>query len=269
MRTSALIALIAASGAVSVVMTRREVRARESLVPVLRVGQEHIRQLERAGARLSPLGAEEERAAGAKAMAYLEARGAAPDPWVEDLGRRLERSTLVRRYAGRHIYRVVPSSGRFAHSLPGGYVVISEGLIRALERDPGRVSFVLGHELAHAELGHVANKVRYREGLRRWGIPLGGPMQLVRNLMALSFSETEEMEADALAAKMISQADLRPAAALEVMDVLHEGRTEARPRTGDPVGVAAEALGDWWATHPGGPERRAALERAIRTSAYR
>ncbi len=263
MRHSMLIALIAASGTVAVILARREVRARESLVPVLRIGQEHIRQLERAGSRLSPLGPEEERAAGAEAMKYLEARGAAPDPWIEELGRRLERSPLVRRYAGRYIYRVVPSSGHFAHALPGGYVIISEGLISALGRDPGRVSFVLGHELAHAELGHVANKVRYREGLRRWGVPLGGAMQLVRNLLALSFSETEEMEADALAAKMLFEADLRPAAGLEVLEVLHQGRTQARPRTGDPVAVAADALGDYWATHPSGPERRAALERVL------
>ena len=257
--------LLLASGLAgsAAVLAKRAAPSRESLVPLLRAGQEHGRQAERLLAAGLPLGADEERLLGLEMERGMPANGPR-QPLVESLGRRLERTGLAPRFAGRVVYRTVPGTEANALAAPGGVVVLSEGLIDRVQGDPDRVAFVIGHELGHAELGHTADLVRYRGWLSRWGIPGADLAQALRELAALSFSEGQELEADRFSLELLRRADFRPEASIEAMVRIDDRRPsdEAGPHR-DPATVLAEAVSDYFHTHPGRKERLDRLRSAL------
>lgn len=231
--------LILSSGAL---LAERAVPSRTSLLPVLRAGQEHARQVERLGATAFPVNADEERRLGDKLCRALPdgpSRGE-----VERIGRRLERTGLLRRYAGRTRYVTVPGHGN-AHAAPGGTVIVGERLIERMEGDSSRLAFIIGHELAHGELGHTADQVRYRAWFG------GEALQVLRMIPALAYSETQELEADALSLKLMALADFRLTAAGEALERL----SSEGPERDGVQRVIVEALSDYPRTHPGKRER--------------
>jgi Zn-dependent protease with chaperone function len=246
-----ILLLAGANAAAAALLAKGPGGGRESLLPLLRAGEEHGLQLERAvsGAALT-LSADDERRLGQELR-----RAAGPtDPRLERLGRRLERTGLVPRFAGRAEYRLVPDASPQAFAAPGGLIFVTTGLVRLVGGDESRLSFALGHELAHAELGHTANLVRYRAWLDAAGVPGGDLVQLLRRVPAQSYSRAEELEADALAVKLLRAADLRASAGAETLEALDPGPAETAGHQ-DPVGVLVEGLGDYFHTHPGRTER--------------
>ncbi|MFH1724906.1 MAG: M48 family metallopeptidase [Elusimicrobiota bacterium] len=239
-----------------VLAAKRAAPSRESLLPLLRTGQEHGRQVERLAAKGLRLGPDQERRLGRRIADRFEAM-AGPDPEIERLGRRLERTGLAKRFAGRYVYRVAPGAS-CAFAAPGGFIFVTRGLLVELEGDRDRIAFVLAHEIGHAELGHTADRVRYKAWLKRWGVPGGGLAQGLRELAALAYSPGQELEADAFALGMLRAADFRLAASVEALERIHpDGRSEGGWRRLPPE-LLAEALGDYFRTHPG---RRERLER--------
>ncbi|MEK7656458.1 MAG: M48 family metallopeptidase [Elusimicrobiota bacterium] len=246
-------AMIAALAAVSGTLALRAGPSRESLLPLLRVGQEHGGQAERMLSALIPVDADEERRIGEAMTRRLREAGAIADAGVESLGRRLERTGIPKRYAGRYAYFILPSECAAAFAVPGGRVFLTKGMLARMGSDE-RVSFILAHEMGHVELGHTASLVRYRSLPARWGVPGGGLLQLLRSLAALSFSETQELDADAYALRLMEAGGFRRAAAFESLARLStlERRTAARR---GPFSLLAEGLLDYGRTHPGMRER--------------
>src|SRR5277367_1908311 len=115
-----------ALGASAVLLARKAGPSRVSFVPLMRVGEAHGRQLERLGAEALPLDAEEERRLGAEIAARMEEPESSRQLWLKELGRRLEATGLVKRYAGRYEYRLISSPEPDAFALPGGYIFVSE-----------------------------------------------------------------------------------------------------------------------------------------------
>lgn len=247
--------LLLAAAAGAGVLSSRAGRSRESLLPLSRAAADHGKALDRSAASLDPMTPEEERALGAELDARL--RGDDPPPgspeasrlalWRE-LGGEAARSPLARRFAGRWEFRLARGGALNAFALPGGYLYATDGLLAALAGDPDAVVFVAAHELGHSELGHCAHGRRLR-GLA--GLP--------RVLAALHFSESQELEADAFAVRVLRSLRRDPRAGLRALDALGVP-ADARVKRG-PGELAAEGLRDYLGTHPGGWERRAALER--------
>jgi predicted Zn-dependent protease len=107
--------------------------------------------------------------------------------------------------------------------------------------------------------------VRYRAWLDRWGLPGGNAAQALRELAALSYSETQELEADALALEMLKAADLRPAAGAEALGLIDAAPGGEAGRR-DPAAILLEATLDYWRTHPGRRERLDRLASSVRAS---
>ena len=248
------LAMIAALGAVSGILALRAGPGRESLLPLLRAGQEHGGQAERLLSAWMPVDADEERRIGEAIVSRLQDGGAVADARVLSLGRRLERTGIPKRYAGRYAYHVLPSDRAAAFAVPGGQVFLTKGMLGKMGSDDDRIAFLLAHELAHAELGHTASLVRYRAVLGKWGLPGGSLVQILRSLAALSFSEIQELEADAYALRLIEAGGFRRSAAFETLARL--SRLDRRRAAGrGPVSLLAEGLADYGHTHPGMQER--------------
>ena len=136
-----------------------------------------------------------------------------------------------------------------AFALPGGFVVLFRGLIEAAET-PDQVAAVLGHEI-----GHVISRDPTRHALRSagsigvlgllFGDFAGGAavLFLTERLISAQYSQGAELEADAFARKVLSDAGISPGAWGDMFARLREAH-------GDTGGLASHFL-----SHPSLTER--------------
>lgn len=87
-----------------------------------------------------------------------------------------------------------------AFAAPGGYIWVYTGLVRFLDREDD-LAGVMGHEIAHADLRHSTEQLTKQYGVSALiGIVLGQDpglvAQIAAGLVSLSFSRTDEAEAD-------------------------------------------------------------------------
>ncbi|HXT00157.1 MAG TPA: M48 family metallopeptidase [Elusimicrobiota bacterium] len=266
----ALPLLLAAAAAVTAVVVARSGPSRESVLPLSRTVAEHEKGLDRASAVAFPLSPEEERAIGMEmAAAIPRATPVAGSTdavheaqWREAAGE-AARSPLVKRFAGRYEFRVVQEYSPNAFAIPGGFVFATSSLLDKLGGDFDALMFVAGHEIGHIELGHTADAYRLQSSSSRGpvGVVVGGVLSIPRLFASLHFSQTQELEADAYAAAVMRSRGRDPRAGLRVFDALGIPK-DANTKRG-PDEIAVEGLSDYFRTHPGGWERRAALEKAI------
>lgn len=245
-------------------------RSRESLLPVSRAVADHEKALDRGAAVVFPLTADEERRIGEELDRGLREADFAPGTpsaslaalWKE-LGLEAASSPLVTRFRGRYEFRTSTRRPVNAFAVPGGFIYATEGILVALKHDPDALLFVLGHEIGHVELGHCADAYRLRAGDKDpVRAVLGGAILIPRLLASLHFSSSQELEADAYAARLLRSLRRDPSAGLRVFDAL--GLKAVTDTKRGPGEVVREGLSDYFRTHPGSWERRAALENETR-----
>jgi predicted Zn-dependent protease len=245
-------------------------RSRESILPVSRVVAEHGKALDRGTAVVFPLSADEERRIGEEIDRGLREADPAPGTpaasraalWKE-LGFEAASSSRVSRFRGRYEFRTTTQGRVNAFAVPGGFIYATQALLDNLAKDPEAILFVLGHEIGHIELGHAADAYRLRAGAKDpLRAVLGGVIMIPRLLASLHFSASQELEADAYAVRLLRSLRRDPAVGLRAFDAL--GLTADKDTKRGPGTVAAEGLTDYFSTHPGSWERRAALERVVR-----
>lgn len=104
-----------------------------------------------------------------------------------------------------------------AYALPGGRLVLSDGLLQLTEGDDDALAFALAHELAHVELYHSAAVYQRLWATQGWADPAWGPLlALTRH----ATSATQELEADRLGAALAQRAGFRLDAAEALLDRL-------------------------------------------------
>jgi len=132
---------------------------------------------------------------------------------------------------------------------------------------------IVGHEISHIDLRHCVQQFQYqRWAARAVGEDLAVLARIARTLFMLGFSEQQEIEADARGMVMAAAAGYDPAAAIEVERKLIARRPEdkrVRPPTvtGEVADAVAEALGEYFDTHPSGARRVDALRAVYRRNA--
>jgi predicted Zn-dependent protease len=264
----ALLSAFAAAAALLVADKRSP--SRESLLPVLRVVQQHEKQADRALSRVLPLSREEERRIGAEIDSRLNAAAAGPaaqaeENLVSEMGRTLASRPELKRFGGQYRFRVLHDAQAVnAFAVPGGFIYLTGGLVRRCRANPALLLFVIGHEMGHIELGHCADAYRTREWFRKVGLSaLGTAAAFFRTLAELQFSEVQELEADAFAVRLIHSAGQDPSVSLQAMDILGLTQDSDKETKRDPGKVAAEGLTDYFRTHPGSWERRSRLQSEI------
>lgn len=81
-----------------------------------------------------------------------------------------------------------------AYSLPGGYVLITKGALKALQT-PGELAGVIAHELGHINKFHITNNVRIETKMNFFEILarfIAGPRQAVSTVAAQISDKIEE-----------------------------------------------------------------------------
>ncbi len=94
-----------------------------------------------------------------------------------------------------------------AFCLPGGHIYVYTGLIKYLKSEAA-LAGVIGHEIAHADERHSVKQMVKNMGIGLLlqfvlGIDHAGILNMGANLLSLSFSRSDESDADALSVKYL------------------------------------------------------------------
>lgn len=108
---------------------------------------------------------------------------------------------------------VVPWDAPNAMALPGGLIFVTDGLLDTLDNE-AQLAAVLAHEVAHIELSHCVDAVKYEIVAKKLGVmPLGQIADMAVQLMVrYSFSKTQEHEADLYAWQWLGHSRYDPRA---------------------------------------------------------
>lgn len=156
--------------------------------------------------------------------------------YINRVGRRLAAQAGVQFYPYRFFVLDDPTLNAMA--VPGGYIFVTTGFIRAMERE-GELAAVLAHEISHLHARHLSRQL---EKGRNVGIAtlvgslaavlLGGPAaaailtttQAAGQSVMLKYSREHEFEADSLGFKWMVKAGYHPRDMLSVFRKLSKQR---------------------------------------------
>lgn len=151
-----------------------------------------------------------------------------------------------------------------AFALPGGQVFVTSGMLKTLRTD-GQLAAVLAHEIGHVVARHVAEHLgtaRLAQGLTGAAVlarydPKNPASRrnadvstLIGRLIELRFTREDELAADRLGVRFMSEAGYDPRGMIQVMRILAPSRGTWEP--------------EFFSTHPNPANRVANIEGAIR-----
>ena len=116
-----------------------------------------------------------------------------------------------------------------ALALPGGYIYVTEGLLRETKND-AQLACVLGHEIGHVNARHSIKRVEAQLGYSLiYSILLGKSdkdikslANLTFNLTSLGYSRQDEFQADELGIKYAYKAGYNPYGMAQFLKILKE-----------------------------------------------
>jgi len=144
-----------------------------------------------------------------------------------------------------------------AFALPGGYLYVTRGLL-ALANDASEVAAVLAHEMAHVTANHGIERQKREEAeviasrvvAEVLSSDLAGKQALARGKLRLAaFSRQQELQADEIGIRTLSEAGYDPYAAARFLDSM-----EAYSRYMSVNSDADQSL-DFLSSHPSTPQR--------------
>lgn len=156
---------------------------------------------------------------------------------------------------------VVRDSYVNAFAAPGGFIVVTNGLLRTA-RTPDELAGVLAHEIQHVTRRHTTRAIIREMPLRlALSAVFGGSgvetaAGMVGSLGALRYRRADEVEADVGGMRMLQAARVDPSGMVAFMRTL-EARHQSAPR-----------LVSYLSSHPRTADRVAALEALARQASY-
>ncbi len=214
---------------------------------------------------------EDEVRLGLQAAPQMEQQYGGPDTdrrrqaLVDEVGNRIIENSDVKGSPYHFDFHVLADNKTInAFALPGGQVFITDALLDRLQT-PGQLAGVLGHEIGHVVDRHGAQhlaKQRLTQGLGGAAVIAtydpNNPnsrrnaaieMAIVQ-LVNLRFGRQDELEADRLGVRYMSQAGFDPNSMLDVMEILRKSSEGGAPP-------------EFFSTHPNPAHREERIKAAI------
>lgn len=194
------------------------------------------------------------------AQAIVQEMEVDPEPaicrWLQEIGARLARS--VKNRDRKFTFHVVRSDDANAFALPGGFIWVTESLIKLCGSDPDEVAFILGHEMGHVIHKHAMDRMMTSSVLDMalHAAPGGLLMRsqlggVLRELLNKGYSQDQEFDADSLAVRLARIAGYRPTAAIQMLNRLKQQSGELK------------GFDQYFSTHPPFELRIAKIKRLL------
>ena len=183
---------------------------------------------------------------------------------VKSIGSRLVSGSVAHTTPYKFDFHVLSDDKTInAFALPGGQVFITNALLHKLKTD-GQLAGVLGHEVGHVVARHSAEqlaKQRLTQGLTgAAAIAAYDPNDpnsrntamvaaMIGSLVNMRFGRQDELEADKLGVRIMSDAGYDPHSMVDVMDVLKRSSPHSTP--------------EFFSTHPNPENRTEKINAAI------
>jgi predicted Zn-dependent protease len=159
--------------------------------------------------------------------------GLHPDPkgqqYVKEVGQKIVRNSSAKGTPYQYDFHLLNDPEVVnAFALPGGQVFITQALFNALETED-QLAGVLGHEIGHVVARHGAERIAQMElsqGLTGAAVIASGDYntaqaaQMIANLINMSYGRNQELEADNLGVRFMTESTYHPEAMIDVMEIL-------------------------------------------------
>jgi predicted Zn-dependent protease len=194
--------------------------------------------------------------------------GLDPDPSIQAdvaaVGQRVVDQSVARGTQYQFSFHVLRDPETInAFALPGGPIFITRGLLEKLENE-AQLAGVLGHETGHVIARHSAaqiSKSQLAQGLvtavgaagsddGSGGQHAAQVAAVVAQMVQLKYGRGDEIQADTLGVRLMSEAGYDPRALIEVMRILEESSGPGRQP-------------EFMSSHPDPGNRREVIQRAI------
>ena len=237
--------------AATVVATLNPGRSEVSLASVRLLWSNTIRTADQPGLVLTRLSASEEMKLGADLLQTM--------PWAEDPSAepgvvRVAQPMLPFVHRGNitYYFHVVHDSMINAFALPGGQILVTDGLLGFVQSD-SELAEVVGHEMAHVDLRHAVERYQYQ-------YRLGSFVELLHRLVTMPYSADQELDADAEGLRLAIAAGYDPTAGATLFTRMqkefHEpAETPATTPGGEITHSLGDALESYFRSHPPSEER--------------
>jgi predicted Zn-dependent protease len=152
---------------------------------------------------------------------FMELQGAGTSPQVEDIEKFLQqvgdRVAAHTKRKMRWTFHLDPDP-RFksAVSLPGGQVIVGGGILSLIDRED-ELAIVLGHEIAHIDLGQVNQRIA--DEMKERHLTLEQLDQIPAGVWGTNYGTEKETAADNYGIHLAVAAGYSPYAAVRILDV--------------------------------------------------
>ena len=163
-------------------------------------------------------------------------------------------------------FNVIESDDINAFSILGGYIYFNVGLLNFAKTDE-EVQFVLGHEIAHVDLGHCTRQATYSIRASSVTPAAGGVVSMLNSIITRAYTKDQEYDADAYSLKALTTLGQSRETILSFPRRLTayfkaQGIETSRPsvENGSVLTKVKARLDDHFQTHPPSEERVRRLE---------
>jgi beta-barrel assembly-enhancing protease len=161
----------------------------------------------------------------------------------------------VNRTAMRYHFHVIRSTQINAFAVPGGQIYVFTGLLDFLQSE-AELASILGHEISHVDLRHAIERYQYELALKKGGAQDAGPIaRFAHELVAIGYTQDQELEADASGERLAIEAGYDPDAARSLFTRMQakfgeSTRSPAATPLGEAGGAIVDVIGSYFQTHP-------------------
>lgn len=193
------------------------------------------------------------------------AAGLAVEQYVQRIG------IIVSGRAHRHLpyrFHYIANPGFVnAFALPGGHVYVGQGLLMLMDTED-QLAAVLGHEVAHIDRYHCAERVQAEAQARKVQLGIvGAVLQIPLVVFQAGYSKNQELEADSVGLDLAVSANYSPQGMIRLFEKLEVLAGPNRGRADSPQEEAARVVlqtaGGYFRSHPYPEERVAEMKRII------
>ena len=154
-----------------------------------------------------------------------------------------------------------------AFSLPGGHVLVGEGLLDLMSSED-QLAFILGHELEHVDHYHCAERVQIEAHFRKLKLGIVGELvQIPLEVWEVGYSKDEELEADREGLRLAVIGGYSPYGAVSLFQKFNDLHAEYVIRAKSPEQelsqLAIQSLEGYFRSHPATSDRLAQVQRII------